>query len=263
MRNTWFLLCMGLLLLAPLTAVAEHHEICEGFGPQTPRDISSKVGENSVSFSFAPPSEEMNLCNIHFHKQAEHKGPGFSEFAGEGTYGGYRCNGSEAQEAKDGKKGTVCENVNIGDTIEVHWVYSSCQVKPGESLKACSSKACANPQLRVETQVFLVVGGDKGKDFGKFSNNPDPVNGRYQPLALPSGTGKPVAFLGSTTGPDFDSDLKCSPLQVTWSVRPQCAEVNMKSLGEWCADDDNVFKEKKAHGVRALVTDPRLLSEIP
>ena len=29
-------------------------EICEGFGPQTPRDIDSKEGKNPVNFSFAP-----------------------------------------------------------------------------------------------------------------------------------------------------------------------------------------------------------------
>lgn len=30
----------------------------------------------------------MNLCNIHFHKNAEHKGPDFSIFAGPGALRG-------------------------------------------------------------------------------------------------------------------------------------------------------------------------------
>ena len=34
----------------------------------------------------------MNLCNIHTHTNAEHKGPGFSMHAGSGEHGGYKCN---------------------------------------------------------------------------------------------------------------------------------------------------------------------------
>jgi len=34
---------------------------CEGFGPQTPRDITSKGGTNPVQFNFAPSYKEMNL----------------------------------------------------------------------------------------------------------------------------------------------------------------------------------------------------------
>ena len=70
-------------------------KICEGFGPQTSRDITSKKGTNPVVFSFAPSYEQMNLCNIHFHKNAEHKAKDFSIFAGNGTKGiggGYQCN---------------------------------------------------------------------------------------------------------------------------------------------------------------------------
>ena len=58
------------------------------------------------------------------------------------------------------------KNVKPGDSIEVHWVYSTCDVKPGKTLDACLSDACANPQLRVEAQVFLVVNDPKALDFG-------------------------------------------------------------------------------------------------
>ncbi len=34
----------------------------------------------------------MNLCNIHAHSNAEHKGPGFSVFVGDDASGGYACN---------------------------------------------------------------------------------------------------------------------------------------------------------------------------
>ena len=60
---------------------------CVGFGPQTPRDIDSLGGENKRSFTMAPPSTEMNLCNIHFHENAEHKAKDFSIYAGDGNHG--------------------------------------------------------------------------------------------------------------------------------------------------------------------------------
>ncbi len=42
-----------------------------GFGPQSPRDIDAVEGNNSRSFNTAPAYKKMNLCNIHFHKNAE------------------------------------------------------------------------------------------------------------------------------------------------------------------------------------------------
>jgi hypothetical protein len=39
----------------------------QGFGPQSPRDIDTRVGKNSIAFNMAPAYTEMNLCNIHFH----------------------------------------------------------------------------------------------------------------------------------------------------------------------------------------------------
>lgn len=147
-----------------------------------------------------------------------------------------------------------------GDTIEVHWVYSSCDVGPGEGLGACLSESCANPQLRVESQVFLVVNDPGALDFAVFDYaGAVAAGGTHQPKALPEGTGEPVVFLGSTTGPK-DSEAVCSPLQVTGSVRPACAKLDIASLHAWCAD--NAFAKDHAHGVRALVTAPELLSVI-
>ncbi|MEM7458677.1 MAG: delta-class carbonic anhydrase, partial [Pseudomonadota bacterium] len=66
--------------------------LCLDMGPQTPRDISSVAGLNTVTFPTAPPSSAMNLCNIHTHTNAEHKGPGFSIFVDATDNGGYACN---------------------------------------------------------------------------------------------------------------------------------------------------------------------------
>ena len=121
------------------------------------------------------------------------------------------------------------------------------------------SDSCANPNLRVETQVFLVVNDSSALNFKDIAYNGNIVNGYHQAKALPSNTGKPVVFLGSTTGPKY-TEKTCSPLQVTWSVRPECSNVSITSLSEWCKS--NIFGEDYAHGVRKLVTNPNLLSKI-
>lgn len=256
----------ALLILTAFIAVASARavhaqEVCQGFGPQTPRDIADKRGSNARVYPRAPEPQTMNLCNVHFHVNAEHKGPGFSLAAGDGEHGGFKCNDtsklSRAQ-LKAPEHG-ACHGVKPGDTIEVHWVHSSCDVKPGKGLEACSSATCANPVLRVETQVFLVVNDAKALDFTAFDYVGKPVKGLHQAKALPSNTGKPVVFGGSTTGPKY-TEKACSPIQATWSVRPACARVDINSLNRWCAN--NVFKEDHGHGVRQLVRSPALLEQI-
>lgn len=49
-------------------------ELCVGFGPQTPRDIANPTGANPDLFPLAASPRGMNLCNIHTHTNAEHKG---------------------------------------------------------------------------------------------------------------------------------------------------------------------------------------------
>ncbi len=242
---------------------------CVGFGPQTPRDIDNLAGENKRIFTLAPPSTEMNLCNIHLHKNAEHKAAAFSIYAGDGDghgyESGYQCGISKQLSKAEmaPTKGAICKGkhgeLKPGDTIEVHWVHSSCDIKPGPGLGSCLSDSCANPELRVETQVFTLVNNPDALDFNDLDYDGNMVSGLHQPKALPTNTGKPVEFLGSTTGPKY-SEQQCSPLQVTWSVRPQCAKVDINTIGEWCKE--NAFDEDHAHGVRKLVMNPKLLSEI-
>lgn len=70
--------------------------------------------------------------------------------------------------------------------------------------------------------------------------------------------GTPVQYSGSTTGPSYNE--AGSPFQVTWSVHPEVARVNIHSVGTWLAD--NVFDQDHAHGVRNLVENQDLLSPI-
>ena len=243
---------------------ASSQDLCVGYGPQTPRDISSKLGVNARKFTLAPEASKMNLCNIHTHTNAEHKGPGFSIHAGSGEQGGYKCNQTSElteDELKQPEGGTGSfKGIKPGDTIEVHWVHSSCDVLPGKGLGSCLTEKCSNPELRVETQVFLVVNDNDALNFADFAYAGNIQNGLHQPKSLPANTGTPVVFAGSTTGPKY-TQSKCSPLQVTWSVRPQCAKIDVNSLNKW-AKAGNVFEEDHSHGVRRLVTAPELLSPI-
>lgn len=262
MRVSGISLAVVAAVVMSLPATAGQY--CKGFGPQTPRDIANVAGSNTQVFPAAPVSTAMNLCNIHTHTNAEHKGPGFAVFAGEGKHGGWKCNSSddltelELRDPADGHG--AFHGVKPGDTIEVHWVHTSCDVEPGPGLGSCLSASCANPTLRVEAQVFLVVNDPSALNFEDFAYAGNVSGGKHQPKALPTGTGTPVVFGGSTTGPKYTQRI-CSPLQVTWSVRPQCAKLDISSLNRWVAKG-NVFKEDHSHGVRQLVTAPELLAPI-
>jgi hypothetical protein len=207
----------------------------------------------------------MNLCNIHMHEGAEHKGGEFTNYAGNGNgegFGtGFLYSGvlteSELAATDMAVGKTEHGELTPGDTIEVHYVYSTAQVVPGPTLGACLSESIMNPQLRVETQVYVVVNDDSALDFMELTSFGQ-VDGKYQALNIPSNTGDAIQYAGSTTGPGYNENG--SPLQVSWSVRPQVAKVNIKTVGQWF--ENNVFDEGQAQGVRNLVVNPALLSEI-
>jgi hypothetical protein len=238
----------------------------KGFGPQAPRDIDSKAGKNDIVFGAAPDYTQMNLCNIHFHKNAEHKGGQFTEYAGNGNGEGYQSGykaviklGEKELKATHGK---ICDSshstLRPGDTIEVHYVHSTADITPGKSLGSCLAKDVDNnPQLRVEAQVYVVVNDKHALDFGKLTKVKK-VHGKYQAVNMPTDLGAPVNYIGSTTGPGYNE--KGSPFQVSWSVFPHVAKVDINSVGKWC--EGNQFEEDHAHGVRNLVVNKDLLSEI-
>lgn len=252
-------------VVAKQRAALEANTDGKGFGPQSPRDIDQDYGTNERHFSMGPNRSQKNLCNIHFHKNAEHSGGEFTTHAGngdgKGLNTGYVFNGKLTASQLKPVSGKICPAkggaLQSGDTLEVHYVFSSAQVQPGPTLGACLAESTMNPALRVEGQV-IVLANDTGaldfKDLAMVEN----VNGYFQAPNVPNNMGVPVEYLGSTTGPSYNE--KASPLQVSWSVRPYVAVVDINSVGKWC--DDNVFNEDHAHGVRNLVTNPKLLSPI-
>jgi hypothetical protein len=270
----------------PITALSDHHgvsglvsdemieeqrealqrnAVSAGFGPQSPRDIDSTAGSNPRVFSFAPEFEDMNLCNIHFHKNAEHKGGEYTKYAGngdgKGNQTGYLYSGQLSASELTPVSNNICPSEQggllAGDTIEVHYVFSSANVEPGPTLGACLSDETMNPQLRVEAQVMVLVNDVSALDFHDLTEI-GLVENYHQALNIPDNTGTPVQYVGSTTGPAYNEEG--SPLQVSWSVRPEIAKVDINTVGDWC--ESNPFDESQAHGVRNLVINPLLLSEI-
>ncbi|WP_157828294.1 delta-class carbonic anhydrase [Paraglaciecola sp. MB-3u-78] len=252
-------------VVAKQRAALEANTDGKGFGPQSPRDIDQDYGTNLRDFSMAPNRSQLNLCNIHFHKNAEHSGGEFSTHAGngdgKGANTGYVYNGKLRASQLKPVSAKICaakgDALQSGDTLEVHYVYSSAQIQPGPTLGACLADATMNPGLRVEGQVMVLANDSNALDFKDLAMVSQ-VNGYYQAPNVPNNMGEPVEYLGSTTGPAYNETA--SPLQVSWSVRPKVAVVDINSVGEWC--NDNVFKEDHAHGVRNLVTNPKLLSSI-
>ncbi|MEP2533291.1 delta-class carbonic anhydrase [Shimia sp.] len=237
----------------------------KGYGPQSPRDLDEIAGNNARDFGTAPAHTQMNLCNIHFHENAEHRGGSFTTYAGNGDghgYGtGYKYDGdlTEAELAHYDKPVGKSDHGTLepGDTIEVHYVHSTAKISPGPTLGSCLNDAIGNPQLRVETQVFVLVNDDSALNFVELAHTEE-VGGLHQAPNIPSDTGTPIQYAGSTTGPGYNE--KGSPFQVTWNVRPGVAKLSIASVDEWL--QGNVFDEDHAHGVRNLVVNPDLLSQI-
>lgn len=236
-----------------------------GFGPQSPRDIGSSAGTNTLAFEDAPAYTQMNLCNIHFHEGAEHRGGQYTTYAGNGDGKGYGTGFVYDGDLTDAEKAPVDYPIGKGgkstlvpgDTIELHYVHTTAKITPGPTLGACLSDSIMNPQLRVEAQVYVIVNDDSAADFVELTKVAE-MGGYHQAVNLPNTTGTPVLYDGSTTGPSFNE--KGSPLQVTWSVRPDVMKVSAKSVAAWL--DGNAFDETYAHGVRNLVVNPDLLSAI-
>jgi hypothetical protein len=111
--------CMLTILSAPQGALAANDQVsCAGAGPQAPRDVTMTKGSNTITFAKAPPAGAMHLCDIHFHKFAEHRASGFLVRAGEGNHRGYVCNGRAPKAGHDGG-GQGCHGISIGDTIKL------------------------------------------------------------------------------------------------------------------------------------------------
>ena len=238
-------------------------------GAQSPRDIDAITGNNSKESVTADPFTLMNLCDIHFHKSAEHKGGEFTEYAGNGNgegYGsGYKYSKSDtltqAELASYEFKEQYEHNpLHSGDTIEAHYVYSSSpDATLGNGLGTCLNADGTAPSLRVESEVYVLVNDESAPDFNELNTITTEVNGFHQAANIPDAEGATsVNYEGSTTGPGYNEEV--SPYQVSWSVRTHVTKLDIATVEEWLEHND--FNETHAHAVRNLVINPDLLSEI-
>ena len=193
----------------------------------------------------------MNLCNIHFHRNAEHKSAAYSTYVEDGSNSGWAC--QEPTAGRLVQKHVVYngfEGIAPGDTIEVDWVYTTCDIVSegvtpmGGGLNACLTTVCSNPQLRVVAQVLLLQKNGEQKFADSPISHDDPT----------------VVYTGSTTGTSYSND-NCSPFQVTWDVKKTCDSLILTISANGAAQTS--IKDHHAHGVRELVTSESLLSKIP
>lgn len=191
-------------------------QIC---GPQSPRDLSVAEGTNLAQ---VPAGETPHLCNVHFHVPFEHAG--FTSVPAVADAGG----------------DPVCQSVEVGDQVEFHWVYTSCEPKD-ELVKGLDNCVCDRDDmvLRVHAQAYVV--GDTG-------------------VAPDQPEGDLVRYAGSTTGPAYDAQT-CSPARVNWVVDREVEVLGKDALGAWCQTNPWIG-EDQPHEARALVTDPTQLSPI-
>lgn len=237
----------------------------EPFGPQAPRDIGETAGSNPVEFEVAPPYTEMNLCNIHFHEGAEHRGGEYTTYAGNGDGEGYDTGYIYDGELTDAELADYDGDVGAnehgdlvpGDTIEIHYVHSTDPIEPGPTLGSCLASDTSSPQLRVEAQVFVLVNDDSAASLIDLTQI-EQRNDLWQGVNIPNDTGTPVNYAGSTTGPAYNE--KGSPFMVSWAVRPEVVKVSISSVDAWLSG--NRFDESYAHAVRNLVINEALLSPI-
>jgi hypothetical protein len=252
-------------VIAQQRAALAASSVGAGFGPQAPRDLRNSEGSNKRIFGMAPAASQMNLCNIHFHKGAEHAGGEFTKFLGNGDGAGHGTGYAYDGDLTQAELTPIAAPIGTGehgklqsgDTIEVHFVHTSADVVPGPTLGACLSDSNGNPQLRVETQVMVLVNDASAQNFKSLAQLSE-VDGYWQAPNVPSDTGTPILYTGSTTGPSYNE--VASPFEVTWSVRPEVIKVDINSVAAWY--EDNVFEEDHAHAVRNLVVNPALLSRI-
>ena len=112
----------------------------------------------------------MTLANVHYHSPAEHRSQGEFSTPNASEYG-FACddaseatgtarvvatNGDDVSDARYAF--SFCQDVAVGDTIELHWVYSTGAARTGVSDGLSGAFATQNnPYVVVRAQVFKIT----------------------------------------------------------------------------------------------------------
>ncbi len=67
----------------------------------------------------------------------------------------------------------------------------------------CLSKAIGNPQLRVETQVYVLVNDEHALNLKELTRHKK-EDGLHQAVGIPNNTGTAVQYEGSTIAPGYN-----------------------------------------------------------
>lgn len=200
---------------------------CDRSEPQAPRDVTRGSPGLKSPRGVMPMTScaEMDLVNFHFHLGAEHRSEGQydveqGEWDGTGLRPGYFCNSDFGldESANEPYNFQFCDNVQVGNTYEVHWVHST----GGDAFKtdglngAFSRKN--NPIVAVESQAIKIVNHESYSDFS--------LDGMLD-------SGDVALYLGSTTGPSYSNEI-CSAFQVNWLVDRDCKAVSASAFDNVC-----------------------------
>jgi hypothetical protein len=233
---------------------------CSDAGTQSPADVSE--GALASGASILPTNailrnvSLMTLANVHYHSPAEHRSQG--EFSTpNASESGFACddasdatgtarvvatNGDDVSDARYAF--SFCQDVAVGDTIELHWVYSTGAARTGVSDGLSGAFATQNnPYVVVRAQVF------------KITNNPSDDVADLLVSWNTTLVSDAVRYVGSTTGDKYDNVDRCSPFLVIWHVDRECHRVSARSLDEMCRvmKDNGLSDDLKAHAARQLV----------
>ena len=235
---------------------------CGAAEVQSPRDVSVGAPGTRSTRGIPPISAasitQMVHVNTHFHLGAEHKSAGqydnmppsnvntnpTGEEGHELRPGWFCATDALTPQQKARYEFAACEGVEVGNTYEIHSVWSTGGATIADGLGGAFART-NNANVAVQGQVFVVVNDDSP---GLASQNL--ANGWDSQLALADS----VKYYGSTTGTSFDNEF-CSPYAISWHVDRKCHLVGASSFDKMCADLKalGLKKDLMPHSSRELV----------
>lgn len=266
---------------------------CTVAGPQSPKDLTTDRISDGNRFSAAPvmhrkQMNDMELVNVHFHLGAEHKSDAYNSNAvsdsgttftagGHDVRAGWWATGTAADfhstRASATPVGSPCEDLYVGDTIEVHWVHSSAGKQAAGSDdpegthltdglgNAANGRNLLNPMLHVEGTVYSIVSDDTAETVFDPGKNEPEKNKTLLDYHMPkAGENDYVRYVGSSTGQSFTGnfaakDQLCSPYVINWGVDLRLHKVKNTTMVELCQalKKNNIVTDLKPHGSRVLL----------
>merc|ERR1740139_140322 len=271
---------------------------CEGANPGMPNvpctdaGVLGQSGTNVTmgytgnrSTDLEPQTEDyiragMCAVNVHWHLGSEHLSTGEYDEAGSGpseiahrrrlagkATPGFQCSKYDSSEKMYTRPyhWKHCQNMEVGQTYEVHWphsAYGACGTpdqfqtpfKDGVFCLSAGDNAIIddrplNKKVGVQAQVFTVV-NDEAYYY------PDLVHGMIKDGDI----GSDIAYYtGSTTGTSVSNEICSVYAPITWQVDRKCNLISASTFDKMCADmksmRDDMTDDLHPHGSRELVSN--------